>query len=422
MYIDHISLLDYRTYALLNLPLSAGVTVFLGSNGVGKTNIVEAIEYAAALSSHRVSHDGPLVRVGAARAYIRTRTVRGSQQTVTEFEVAPGQANRVRINRAAPVRAKEALGIARTVLFSPEDLQLVKGDPAGRRRFVDELAVSLRPVVAGYRSEYERILRQRNSLLKSMQRRARDENALSTLAVWDDQLALMGAQLLSARFRLLQRLLPQLRRAYAGLTDGSKEVGFTYESTVFASMGERSLEHAALMSIEDLREALLRGFAERRAEEIERGVTLVGPHREDVTLLLGGLPVKHFASHGESWSFALALKLASWFVHVEDDSSPGASPILILDDVFAELDSARRHRLGAMVAAAEQVLITCAVLTDIPEELGEYRLVSVTPGHAEYVPVPGARGGNVEGSAGETTAEESGEVQTEKPAAGEGHE
>ena len=169
---------------------------------------MEAIEYAAALSSHRVSHDGPLVRVGAARAYIRTRAVRGSQQTVTEFEVAPGQANRVRINRAAPVRAKEALGIARTVLFSPEDLQLVKGDPAGRRRFVDELAVSLRPAVAGYRSEYERILRQRNSLLKSMQRRARDENALSTLAVWDDQLALMGAQLLSARFRLLQGLLP----------------------------------------------------------------------------------------------------------------------------------------------------------------------------------------------------------------------
>jgi hypothetical protein len=265
-------------------------------------------------------------------------------------------------------------------------------------------------------------LRQRNSLLKSMQRRARDENALSTLAVWDGQLALMGAQLLSARFRLLQRLLPQLRRAYAGLTDGSKDVGFTYESTVFASMGERSLEHAALMSIKDLKEALLRGFAERRAEEIERGVTLVGPHREDVTLLLGGLPVKHFASHGESWSFALALKLASWFVHVEDDSSPGASPILILDDVFAELDSARRHRLGAMVAAAEQVLITCAVLTDIPEELGEYRLVSVTPGHAEYVPSPGTCDGNAEGSTGETLAKESGETLAENPIAGGDYE
>lgn len=404
MYIDHISLLDYRTYALLSLPLSAGVTVFLGSNGVGKTNIVEAIDYAASLSSHRVSHDGPLVRAGASRAYIRTRTVRGSQQTVTEFEIAPGQSNRVRINRAAPVRAKEALGIARTVLFSPEDLQLVKGDPAGRRRFVDDLASSLRPVVAGYRSEYERILRQRNSLLKSMQRKARDENALSTLSVWDEQLSTLGAQLLSARFRLLQRFLPQLRRAYTGLTDGSKEVGFNYESTVFSSMGERSIEHAALMRIEDLKEALMRGFTERRRDEIERGVTLVGPHREDITLLLGGMPVKHFASHGESWSFALALKLASWFVHVEDDSSVGSSPILILDDVFAELDSARRHRLGAMVADAEQVLITCAVLSDIPEELGDYRLVSVTAGYAEYVqlaPVSGPATDPVTDSAGQ---------------------
>ena len=188
----------------------------------------------------------------------------------------------------------------------------MKGDPAGRRRFVDDLASSLRPVVSGYRSEYERILRQRNSLLKSMQRKARDENALSTLSVWDEQLSTLGAQLLSARFSSVARFLPQLRRAYAGLTDGSKEVGFNYESTVFSSMGERSIEHAALMRVEDLKEALMRGFAERRRDEIERGVTLVGPHREDITLLLGGMPVKHFASHGESWSFALALKLASW--------------------------------------------------------------------------------------------------------------
>ena len=281
----------------------------------------------------------------------------------------------------------------------------MKGDPAGRRRFVDDLASSLRPVVSGYRSEYERILRQRNSLLKSMQRKARDENALSTLSVWDEQLSTLGAQLLSARFRLLQRFLPQLRRAYAGLTDGSKEVGFNYESTVFSSMGERSIEHAALMRIEDLKEALMRGFAERRRDEIERGVTLVGPHREDITLLLGGMPVKHFASHGESWSFALALKLASWFVHVEDDSSAGSSPILILDDVFAELDSARRHRLGAMVADAEQVLITCAVLSDIPEELGDYRLVSVTAGHAEYVqPAAGPATDSVTDSVGQSNS------------------
>ena len=370
MFIDHVSLLDYRTYPLLSLPLSSGVTVFLGPNGVGKTNIVEAIDYTANLSSHRVSNDTPLVRVGASRAYIRTRTVRGSQQTVTEFEVAPGHSNRVRINRAAPVRAREALGIARTVLFSPEDLQLVRGEPAARRRFVDDLAISLRPAVAGYRSEYERILRQRNSLLKSMQRRrtgaaSADENAMSTLAVWNEQLAEVGSQLLAARFRVLCVLLPQLKRAYAGLTDGSKDVSLTYESTVFPSVTERGLEHAARM-------------------RPERGITLVGPQREDITLLLGGLAVKQFASHGESWSFALAMRLASWFVHLEDDPSPGSSPILILDDVFAELDAARRHRLGALVREAEQVLITCAVLSDIPEELGAYRIVTVSPGAAGY--------------------------------------
>lgn len=389
MFIDHVSLLDYRTYPLLSLPLSSGVTVFLGPNGVGKTNIVEAIDYTANLSSHRVSNDAPLVRVGASRAYIRTRTVRGSQQTVTEFEVAPGHSNRVRINRAAPVRAREALGIARTVLFSPEDLQLVRGEPAARRRFVDDLAVSLRPAVAGYRSEYERILRQRNSLLKSMQRRrtgaaSADENAMSTLAVWNEQLAEVGSQLLAARFRVLCVLLPQLKRAYAGLTDGSKDVSLTYESTVFPSVTERGLEHAARMRPEEFKVAILRCFEERRSEEIERGITLVGPHREDITLLLGGLAVKQFASHGESWSFALAMRLASWFVHLEDDPSPGSSPILILDDVFAELDAARRHRLGALVREAEQVLITCAVLSDIPEELGAYRIVTVSPGTAGY--------------------------------------
>ena len=390
MYLDHLSLLDYRTYPLLNLPLSAGVTVFLGPNGVGKTNIIEAIDYTANLSSHRVSHDGPLVRVGASRAYIRVRTVRGSQQTVTEFEIAPGASNRVRINRAAPVRAREALGITRTVLFSPEDLQLVKGEPAGRRRFIDDLAVSLRPVVSGYRQEYERILRQRNSLLKTLQRRgslaADDENAMHTLDVWSEQLAQLGAQLLAARFRVLWLLLPHLRRAYAGLTDGSKDISFTYDSTIFPEITERGLEHVSRMSIDDIKDAMAQRLRERRAAELERGVTLVGPHRDDITLLLGGLAVKQFASHGESWSVALSLRLASWFVHRADDDSPGSSPILILDDVFAELDSERRHRLGALVAQAEQVLLTSAVLSDIPEELGTYHLVRVSAAHAAYAP------------------------------------
>lgn len=376
--------MDYRTYPLLNLPLKSGVTVFLGSNGVGKTNIVEAIDYTATLASHRVSQDAPLVRVGADRAYIRTRVIRGGQQTVMEFELAPGKSNRVRINRAAPVRAREALGITHTVLFSPEDLQLVKGEPAGRRRFLDDLAVALRPSVAAYRADYEKVLRQRNSLLKSMRSRryGGPGDDAATLEVWNRQLAESGAHLLQARLRVLSLLLPQLARAYGELTDGSKAVSVVYESTVFPPIGAALLPQAALMSVADLRDALLRGFAEKEAEELDRGVTLVGPHRDELVLELGGIPVRGFASHGESWSYALALKLAAWYVHLADNPAPGSSPILILDDVFAELDSARRHRLGAIVAGAEQVLVTCAVASDIPEELGEITLVRVELGKA----------------------------------------
>lgn len=378
--------MDFRTYRLLNLPLSPGVSVFLGCNGVGKTNIVEAIDYTANLASHRVSQDSPLVRVGAERAYIRTRTVRGSQQTVMEFELAPGKSNRVRINRAAPVRAREALGITHTVLFSPEDLQLVKGEPAGRRRFLDDLAVALRPAVAGYRADYERVLRQRNSLLKSIRsRRPSAEENLHTLEVWNRQLAEAGSHLLQARLRVLAQLLPQLQCAYGELTDGSKTASTVYESSVFPPISSVVLSRAALMSVEDIREAMLRSFTEKRSEELERGVTLVGPHRDEIVLELGGIPVRGYASHGESWSYALALKLAAWYVHLADNPAPGASPILILDDVFAELDSARRHRLGSIVADAEQVLVTCAVANDLPEELGDYQLIRVEPGTAEVV-------------------------------------
>lgn len=376
--------MDYRTYRLLNLPLTPGVTVFLGPNGVGKTNIIEAVDYTAQLASHRVSQDSPLVRVGAQRAYIRTRTVRGNQQTVLEFEIAPGKSNRVRINRAAPVRAREALGVTRTVLFSPEDLQLVKGEPVGRRRFIDDLAVSLRPAVAAYRSEYEKILRQRNSLLKSMRgRRVSVQEDAFTLEVWNQQLATSGAYLLQARLRTLSLVLPQLQRAYGQLTDGSKSVSINYESTVFPTISGQTLPQAALMGVEDIKQALIRALEQKRSEEVERGITLVGPHRDDLALELGGIPVKGFASHGESWSYALALKLAAWYVHLADNDSTGASPILILDDVFAELDTARRHRLGAIVAGAEQVLVTCAVVSDIPQELGQIVLVRVDQGKAD---------------------------------------
>ncbi|MFW0184382.1 DNA replication/repair protein RecF [Rothia sp. CCM 9418] len=385
MYIDHISLMNYRTYSLLNLPLSTGVTVFLGANGVGKTNIVEAINYTAELSSHRVSHDGPLVQVGAQRAYIRTRVVRGKWQTITEFEIAPGHSNRVRINRAAPVRAREALGITTTVFFSPEDLQLVKGEPQCRRRFVDDMAVSLRPVVASYRSDYERILRQRNSLLKTMRGGRITEEHRHTLTIWNEQIAQAGALLVHSRWNVLARLMPEIQYAYQRLTDGSKAIGVTYESTIFPDITDATLPHAAQLSVADIAQEWMRAIEDKQQEEIERGVSLVGAHRDEMIWKIGDIPAKGFASHGESWSLALALKLGSWYVHRKEHQGVGSCPILILDDVFAELDTARRKRLGSIVSDAEQVLVTCAIEEDIPQELGDdITMVRVSPGQVAF--------------------------------------
>lgn len=384
MYIDHLSLMNFRTYPLLNLPLEPGVTVFLGSNGVGKTNIVEAVDFTANLGSHRVSHDAPLVSVGADKAYVRARINRAELQTVLEFEVAPGKSNRVRINRAAPVRARDAAGIVKTVLFSPEDLWLVKGDPAARRKFLDDVAVALRPSVSAYRADYERILRQRNSLLKSLRSGKYGSDDEYTLNIFTEKLASAGALLVQARLRTLALLMPQVQKAYSLLVDGAKVVSAVYDSGYFPKISDAVLNQASAMSQEDIHSALYDGLMQHREDELDRGMTLVGPHRDDLLLELGGIPAKGFASHGETWSLALALRLGSWFVHRSDDESVGAEPILILDDVFAELDSARRHRLGAIVAEAEQVLVTCAVRTDIPEELGEPRIVVVTPGSAVY--------------------------------------
>ena len=388
MYVDHLSLMGFRTYGFLDLPLTPGLTVLVGPNGVGKTNIVEAIDYCANLSSHRVSNDAPLVKVGSDRAYIRTRVMRAHQQTTMELEVTPGKANRVRINRAAPVRVREALGICRTVLFSPEDLGLVKGEPAARRRFLDDLAVSLRPVVAGYRADYERVLRQRNALLKSMRRSRRaGEDERATLEVWNGQLVNLGARLLQARFQVLARLLPEADRAYGQLTDGGKELGFAYESSTLGRREATDMSALAALPLQELGQMLSSALEERAEEEIERGMSLVGPHRDELTLMLGGIPARGYASHGETWSYALALRLGSWYVHRADaEDAPGASPILILDDVFAELDAVRRARLARIVADAEQVLVTCAVEEDLPDELDvARRVVRVRPGEAVAV-------------------------------------
>ncbi|MBO8197500.1 DNA replication/repair protein RecF [Streptomyces smyrnaeus] len=369
MHVTHLSLADFRSYARAEVPLGPGVTAFVGPNGQGKTNLVEAVGYLATLGSHRVSADAPLVRQGAERAVVRAQVRQGEREQLIELELNPGRANRARINRSSQVRPRDVLGILRTVLFAPEDLTLVKGDPGERRRFVDELVTARAPRMAGVRSDYERVLKQRNSLLKSaaMARRHGGRGVdLSTLDVWDQHLARAGAELLAQRLDLLAVLGPLADKAYERLAPGGGPVAFEYRGPVSGA----ALPQAAGGSYtQELYAGLVAALGEARKQEIERGVTLVGPHRDDVLLRLGELPAKGYASHGESWSYALALRLAAY----ELLKSEGHEPVLILDDVFAELDTRRRTRLAELVAPAEQVLVTAAVPDDVPDVLAGTR-------------------------------------------------
>jgi DNA replication and repair protein RecF len=364
MHVTHLSLADFRSYARVEVPLDPGVTAFVGPNGQGKTNLVEAVGYLATLASHRVSSDAPLVRMGADRAVIRAAVTQGERSQLVELELNPGKANRARINRSSQVRPRDVLGIVRTVLFAPEDLALVKGDPGERRRFLDELVTARSPRMAGVRSDYERVLKQRNTLLKSaaMARRHGGRGMdLSTLDVWDQHLARAGAEVTAQRLDLIAALQPLADKAYEALAPGGGPVLLEYRSSAGATGESHSREALA--------EQLTAALAEVRKQEIERGVTLVGPHRDELVLKLGQLPAKGYASHGESWSYALALRLASYDLL----RAEGNEPVLVLDDVFAELDARRRERLAELVAPGEQVLVTAAVDDDVPAVLAGAR-------------------------------------------------
>jgi DNA replication and repair protein RecF len=369
VYVTALGLVDFRSYPRAEVPLEAGVTAFVGPNGQGKTNLVEAIHYTATLGSHRVANDAPLVRMGAQRAIVRTE-IRSDHERdlVVELEINPGRANRARVNRSPVPRPREVLGLLRTVLFAPEDLALVKGDPSERRRFLDELLTLRSPRMAGVRQDYDRVLKQRNSLLRSASMARRQnrtggaaEGQLRTLEVWDSHLARAGSELLATRLELLESLRPLVSSGYDAVARGKGNARLEYKSSVPLEPGVTSREQLA--------EVLLAAVGEKRSDELERGVSLVGPHRDDLVLGLGDLPAKGYASHGESWSFALALRLASYELLKAD----GGEPVLILDDVFAELDTQRRDRLAELVAPAEQVLVTAAVGADVPAELSGAR-------------------------------------------------
>jgi DNA replication and repair protein RecF len=394
VHLKHLSVTDFRSYPSAELPLRPGVTTLIGLNGQGKTNLVEAAGYLATLGSHRVASDAPLVRAGTQQAVIRGLVIRDGRETMIELEINTGRAsgrNRARLNRSPAARPREVLGTLRTVLFAPEDLGLVKGDPSERRRFLDELLVARQPRWAGVRADYDKVLRQRNALLKSaapvLRRGAQSshrsstslstgtvdkdvdaaDNALHTLDVWNSHLAKVGAQLLYARLRLMRDLTPYLAHAYDEVSAAHSDARIAYKSSLREEMSV-AIAAGAVPEIQELHDELLASLEAVRVNEIERGVSLVGPHRDDVVLTLGQLPAKGYASHGESWSLALGLRLAAYQLLRHD---LGEDPVLILDDVFAELDSGRRERLATLIADCEQVLITAAFAGDVPTSLSE---------------------------------------------------
>jgi DNA replication and repair protein RecF len=378
MFVRQLELVDFRSYARVAVELAAGPAVFIGPNGVGKTNLIEALGYLATLASHRVAVDAPLVRVGAQRAVIRAAAVQDGRELLVELQIEPGKANKARLGRAPAGRARDILGAIRLVLFAPEDLVLVRGDPDGRRRYLDELLAARQPRLAGVRADYERVLRQRNALLRTayLTRRVRGSGGdLATLDVWDVHLARHGSQLWAARLDLTAALAPHVSTAYEAVATGRGSLAGGGARLVYQS---KVATDATVP--EDLEKVLLDAMRAARPNEVERGVTLVGPHRDDLALLLGELPAKGYASHGESWSFALALRLAAYGLL----RSEGIEPVLALDDVFAELDAGRRERLAGMVAGAEQVLVTCAVDADVPQQLRGARY-AVTEGEVRRV-------------------------------------
>jgi DNA replication and repair protein RecF len=369
VHVARLSLTDYRNYARAELELGPGATVLVGRNGQGKTNLVEAIGYLATLGSHRVTGDQALIRAGADAAIVRALLAYGDRELLVELQLNRQGANRAQLNRS-PVKTRELPRYAHSVLFAPEDLAIVRGEPSVRRRMLDELLVQRTPRLAGVMADYERVLRQRNSLLKSARARGLAADKLTTLDIWDERLVALGSELIDQRLALVAELADPLAAAYRSIVDADHAPGLRPLLSIDGADPDDdrdALEATERAAGGDTRTRFTEALRLLRPKELERGVTLAGPHRDDVVLLLNNLPAKGYASHGESWSFALSLRLASAEL-LRRDSTTG-DPVLVLDDVFAELDRLRRERLAVAIGGFEQVLVTAAVLEDVPVPL-----------------------------------------------------
>ncbi|GAA4490091.1 DNA replication/repair protein RecF [Microbacterium panaciterrae] len=377
MIVEHLSLVDFRNYATAELALNPGPNVLVGRNGQGKTNLAEAIVFLATLGSHRVSSDAPMVRDGHEAAIVRARLAHGQRKVLIEVQINRQGSNKARVN-GAPGRTADLPRYAHVVLFAPEDLQIVRGDPSARRRFADQLLIQRTPRMSAVLGDYDRVLRQRTALLKSARARGIRADALTTLDVWDDKLIALGSEIIDARTRLAADLQPGVADAYAAIAGADHDPRLQWAQSIRGGDPEEGSAQAAgdgadppgpgdAAAPERTADLFRAALVARRAAELERGLTLVGPHRDDLVLRVRDLPVKGYASHGESWSVALALRLAS--AELLRHESPAGDPVLILDDVFAELDADRRRRLADLTAGYEQVVVTAAVEEDIPEVL-----------------------------------------------------
>jgi DNA replication and repair protein RecF len=381
--VTHLTLSDFRNYETAELDLHRGSNLFVGSNGQGKTNLVEALGYLSTLGSHRVSNDQAMIRAGQESAIIRAKLEHGERSILAEVQLNRVGANRAQINRV-PIKTRELPRYFSSVIFAPEDLALVRGEPSGRRRFLDELLILRTPRLSGVMADYDRVLKQRNTLLKSA-RAAGVRGNLSTLDIWDERLVALGGELMEARSILVAELVPEVAAAYAAIagadhdaklstylsvlsanpddSDGDDSTGPAPDAAAAAARGDR-------ISAAEASTLFAAALSRNRRAEIDRALTIAGPHRDDLVLTLNGLPARGYASHGESWSFALALKLGSAILLRREAVS--GDPVLVLDDVFAELDESRRGRLAAAIADFEQVLITAAVFGDVPPELAQH--------------------------------------------------
>lgn len=381
MIVTHLSLTDFRNYKTLEVDLHSGANIFVGSNGQGKTNLVEALGYLSTLGSHRVSTEHAMIRQGQDAAIVRARLTHLEREVLAEVQINRSGANRAQINRSA-IKTRELPRFFSSVLFAPEDLAVVRGEPAGRRKFLDELLVLRTPRMSAVIADYERVLRQRNTLLKSARAAGVREHQLGTLEIWDERLVDLGSEIVEARSRLVTELAPEVDAAYSAIAGADHAARLSSYLSFFAptaddDAADELATQAGVVPAEVAAEAFRAALARQRRSEIDRGVTLVGPHRDDLVLSLNGLPARGYASHGESWSLALGLKLASAAI-LRRESAVG-DPVLILDDVFAELDESRRTRLAEAIAGFEQVLITAAVFDDVPSELATH-IVRITGG------------------------------------------